>query len=952
MRGLLTRITFPQLSFAFLLLLLTAFSPSYAQTIKGSVTDADSKELIIGVAVVIQGTTVGTTTDFDGQFELDLGGRPLPLMLEISYLGYATQTLEVNETNIGKPFKVALSAGAIKVTGVEITASRISEKQLEEPLTVESMNLSAIKETPASSFYNGLGSLKGVDVTTASFGFVVVNTRGFNSTRPVRSLQLMDGADNQAPGLNFSLGNFVGSSELDIQKVDLVVGASSALYGPNAFNGVINMQTKSPFLHKGLSVLVKGGERNMFEGAVRYARAFKSKEGNDLFAFKVNFSYLRADDWEAENYDPTEQSQTSASNWSGYDAVNIYGDERTSTVSLRPEDRVYTERTFPGLGIVHRTGYEERDLVDYNTQNIKAGAALHFMVKPKVETILTYNFGTGTTVYQGDNRYSLKGFQFHQMKAEIRQENKWFFRVYHTRENAGDSYDAVFTALLLQDAARSNNSWYRNYESYYTSNIVPLIRNLPGYPDPSDPTYTQLWFGETRDSTIALSNAIMQQYADSLQAWHLLARSYADSTGTQSTGNNELFFEPGTERFDSMFNQIISKTAFLEGGSRFFDKSALTHAQGEYKFTPWWLEITLGGSFRYYQPNSEGTIFSDTAGIRITNWEVGSYIGLEKKLFENKLVLNGTARIDKNQNFKVLVSPAVSMVYKVKGDNALRLSFSSAIRNPTLQDQYLYYNVGRALLVGNLNGFDSLATVESVINYYQTLNRDTLVYNNVDAVRPEKVKSIEFGYRGTIGKRIYVDGSYYFSWYTDFLGYQLGVTTDFDEAVGLLQSTSAYRVSANSRDMVTTQGFSLAVTYGFGKYYALTGNYSWNKLDRRGSNDPIIPAFNTPEHKFNVGISGRDIVLKLGNATIKNWGFNINYKWIQGFLFEGSPQFTGFVPTYDLLDAQINYKEPKWFTTFKLGATNLLNNKQFQTYGGPRIGRLAYFSVLFEFDKI
>lgn len=933
-------------------LLLLSNSNLLAQTIKGSVADSESKEVIVGAAIVIKGTTVGNTTDFDGNFELDLGGRPLPLTLEVSYLGYTAKDVEVTSENVSKNFKILLETDAIKVEGVEITASRISEKQLEEPLTVESMNLAAIKETPASSFYNGLGSLKGVDVTTASFGFVVINTRGFNSTRPVRSLQLMDGADNQAPGLNFSLGNFVGSSELDIQKVDLVVGASSALYGPNAFNGVLNMQTKNPFLHRGLSVLVKGGERNMFEGAVRYARAFQNKKGNDLFAFKINFSYLRADDWEATNYGPTEQSQTGSGSWSGFDAVNIYGDERTSTVSLLPSDRIYTERTTPGIGIPHRTGYKEIDLVDYGSKNIKAGTALHFKITPKIESILTYNFGTGTTVYQGDNRYSLKGFQFHQIKAEIREEGKWFFRAYHTRENAGKSYDAVFTALLLQDAARSNESWYRNYESFYTSTIVPKVRSLPGYPDPTDPQYTQLWFGETRDSTIALSNAIMQQYSDSMYAWHLLARQYADSTGTQSIGNNEMFYEPGTERFDSVFNEIVSRTSFLEGGSRFYDKSALTHLQGEYKFTPWWLDITVGGSFRYYQPESAGTIFSDTAGRVITNWEVGSYIGLEKKLLENRLVLTGTARVDKNQNFKVLVSPAASVVYKVKGDNAVRLSFSSAIRNPTLQDQYLYYNVGRALLVGNLNGFDSLATTESLVNYYQTLNRDTLEYNNVRAVRPEKVKSLEVGYRGTIGKRVYIDGSYYFSWYKDFLGYQIGVTTDFDEATDRLQSFQAYRVSANSNDVVTTQGFSIGVTYGFGKFYALTGNYSFNKLDRRGSEDPIIPAFNTPEHKFNVGISGRDIVLKLGNATIKNWGFNINYKWIQGFLFEGSPQFTGYIPTYDMVDAQINYRVPKWYTTFKLGATNLFNNKKSQTYGGPRIGRLAYVSIVFELDKI
>ena len=128
-----------------------------------------------------------------------------------------------------------------------------------------------------------------------------------------------------------------------------------------------------------------------------------------------------------------------------------------------------------------------------------------------------------------------------------------------------------------------------------------------------------------------------------------------------------------------------------------------------------------------------------------------------------------------------------------------------------------------------------------------------------------------------------------------------------------------------------------------------TANYSWNKLITKES-DPIIPAFNTPEHKYNVGISGRDLPWKiLKSSTL--WGFNINYKWIEGFTFEGSPQFTGAIPTYDQLDAQVNCLIPKWNTTLKLGASNLLNKERFQTYGGPRIGRMAYFSILYDFLK-
>ena len=180
----------------------------------------------------------------------------------VSLLGYVKQEYEVKSVNDKIHIKMSQDSRALGT--VEITSDRITEKQKLAPLTVESMDIIAIKETPAANFYEGLGNMKGVDLTSASIGFKVINTRGFNSTSPVRSLQLIDGVDNQSPGLNFSLGNFLGSSELDIRRVDIIQGASSSFYGPNAFNGVINMETKSPFDYTGLCVSTKFGERLLF----------------------------------------------------------------------------------------------------------------------------------------------------------------------------------------------------------------------------------------------------------------------------------------------------------------------------------------------------------------------------------------------------------------------------------------------------------------------------------------------------------------------------------------------------------------------------------------------------------------------------------------------------------------------------------------------------------------
>ncbi|MCE9539683.1 MAG: TonB-dependent receptor, partial [Bacteroidetes bacterium] len=109
--------------------------------------------------------------------------------------------------------------------------------------------------------------------------------------------------------------------------------------------------------------------------------------------------------------------------------------------------------------------------MDYNTKNLKVGAALHYKIKPEVELIYAFNFGTGTTVYQGDNRYCLKDIYFFQNRVELVKKDKFFIRAYATNEDAGKSYDAVFTALLLQDRSKNNAIWSTDYRNFWNGAV-------------------------------------------------------------------------------------------------------------------------------------------------------------------------------------------------------------------------------------------------------------------------------------------------------------------------------------------------------------------------------------------------------------------------------------------------------------------------------------------------
>ncbi len=926
-----------------LLLFLGYFFTLQAQTtIQGIVFDAANNEPLIGASVIIEGTSEGTVSDWDGSFEFTTD-KPLPINVEVSYISYETKIVTISTP---ERITINLEEASVEIGVVDVKASRISDKQKESPLTVEAMDIIAIKETPAADFYDGLGSLKGVDLTAASLGFKVINTRGFNSTSPVRSLQIIDGVDNQAPGLNFSLGNFLGSSELDVNKVELIVGASSAFYGPNAFNGVISMKTKDPFFKTGLSAMVKVAERNQIKGAIRWADAIKNKEDNKVFAYKLNLEYFRADDWVADNYDPIYDSEVGLNNPGGFDAVNIYGDEYQSGNDFSS----FPLTTNPGLGNWYRTGYKESDLVDYNTQNFKANVGLHLRTNPSKkeqspELSFATNFGAGTTVYQGDNRFSLRNITFLQNTLEFKKRNKYFVRAYTTRTGAGDSYDPYFTALKLIERSKGDREWSIDYQDYWLNNIEPQIYE-GGYPELEvivDPVTGEITTQFDTEGALQW----LDDNSDQLAAWHQETANYANGPA-YGTSDAVAFYEPGTERFDQEFNDITG-TLRSEGGTKFFDNSALYHVHGEYIFTPKWAnKITVGANSRLYTPKSQGTVFSDTSDVSITNFEFGFYGGLEKSFFDNKLKASAAFRTDKNQNFRWLFSPAASLVYTPSQNNFFRVSFSSAIRNPTLSDQYLYLDVGRAILSGNLNGAEGLVTVESLQDFFTDLDVAKLDTFNIDAVQPERVQTIEVGARTTLFDKVYVDAGYYFSIYKDFLGYNIGVDFDYNPQFTAIESLQPYRYAANSKNTVTTQGISVGINYYFIDNFTINGNYSWNKLLKAAEDDPIIPAFNTPEHKFNIGFGGRNLTLKLGKKKIENIGFNINYKWVQGFLFEGSPQFTGLVPTYDMLDAQVNVKIDKIDTTIKLGASNLLNNRRFQTYGGPEIGRMAYLTLTYE----
>ena len=837
---------------------------------------------------------------------------------------------------------------------VVVSASRTPEKVLQSPVTIERMGLKDIKKTASPSYYDGLENLKEVQMNTSSLTFKSINTRGFATVANVRFMQLVDGMDNSSPLLNFVLGNMIGISEIDVQSVELLPGASSALYGANAFNGILFMNSKNPFTSEGVNGYVKYGQTNQqaagvnsfSDYGVRVAHKF-----NNYFAAKANYTYMKGTDWFATNY-----NGINAANGDeiigidrtnpNYNGINVYGDEVStnlrgvgqglaaaglipaSTVNLLPNSNV------------SRTGYKEVELTDNKASNTKLDFSFHLRPfgNENLEVIWQSKFGFGNAVYQGANRYYLNNFFMQQHKLEFKGKN-FFVRGYTTTEDGGNSYDMLFTGINVNRKWKDDRTWFGQYAGAYIQ------------------------------STLAGATPAIA---------HQNARNTAD------TGR----LIPGTDAFKTAFSEVTSEASVLSG-SKLVDNSRIYHSDVNYNFKDQvkFAEIQVGGSYRLYELNSQGRIYTDANGPINYN-EYGAYTQLQKKLMDDRLKLSGSIRYDKSQNFQGNYSPRISAVYSA-GENKqhnFRASFQTGFRNPSTQDQYIGFNVGSAILLGSapdnlirytetlpvsttvgqlfaggtsvvmtgLNAYNNSYTASSVAALSASGNPADLRKTNLEYVKPEEVKALELGYRSVVND-VSVDINGYYNVYNNFIGNinvvapYYGTAVDSPSATGgptnlgtqsihALQNGNfrAYQLYTNTKIEIKSLGFGLGLSKKVYKDFEFGVNYNYAEFDFDKSQDESFEAsFNTPKHRVKASF---------GNEKLfKNFGFNVSGRWNTQYTWE-STMVDGVIPEATVIDAQITYNVPSMKSTFKIGAANLGGKEYFQVLGAGLIGQQVFAS--------
>ena len=813
-----------------------------------------------------------------------------------------------------------------------VTASRITERILQSPVSIEKVNAAYFKNSPAPSFFDALENVKGVQMIIPSLGFKVINTRGFANTTNVRFAQLVDGMDIQAPHLGAPIANALGPNDLDIESVEIIPGVASALYGMNTINGLANFITRDPFTSKGVSIQQKTGVNHLHdansgaamftETSLRIAHAFSEK-----FAFKLNGTFTKGNDWVADNHTDLNPNANLTVGLSGTDnpasdPVNVYGNESSNRRTLTLQGKNY---------VVARSGYFEKQVADYGLQNAKADATLVYKINSNSFISYSYKFAILDNIYQRSNRFRLDNYALQQHGLTLKTNNITA-HAYWNRENTGQSYNLRSMAENMDKSFKSDDNWFKDYQNRFNNAAI---------------------------SGTAIPQALQ------------LARSFADSGR----------FEPGSPAWNKTFDKLKNINNW-DSGAALRVKANLVNVDAQINLTDEFLpalkknaqvELVAGFDYRTYIVVPDGNYFiNPSKGHEYNNLvysKAGGFIAATKQLLNKTLKLGATLRADKNNYFHTTFNPRFSAVYSPTLNNNFRVSYQSGYRFPSLFEGFSNVNSGGVKRVGGLkvmsNGVFENSWLKSSVDTFKAAvikdvntgglsknaaikkNQTMLVKNSYTYLVPEHIKSLEIGYKGLLlNTKLYVDADFYFNNYHSFIAQvEASVAkTNLPDSIPFYLNDNKlqdrYRLWTNSKTTVYNYGGSLGVKYTLPKGYLIGGNVSYAKLDKKTENDGLEDGFNTPKWITIIMLSNDHIFKALGAGITYKW--QSSYYW-QSFLVIGQ------VPAYGSLDVQASYQFTKPGISIKLGAANVLNHYYYSFLGGPSIGGFYYSTVTYLF---
>ena len=940
-------------------------------TINGSVVDEENNQPLPGVNVVVKGTFSGVSADFDGNFTLSVD-QELPVTLEFSYLGFKTQTVEVvsDQDNIN----ISLSPGSDALDEIVISASRTPQRIFESPVPVEKYSLKQIEASTAADFFNGLGNVRSVNMTEAGLVFNQVSIRGFSDVYMEGLVTLVDGMNNQAPVFGFAFGNMIGLHQLDVQGIELLPGASSALYGADAYKGTLFINSKNPFDHEGISVMYRtgvteqdvAGSNNFTDIGVRLA-----KKLSDKWAIKATISHKEGTDWvpgDYRHYNPDRSINTNESyktQFSNYDGVNTEG-ERTFTTStiFNALADLTGNAALAGLSDfspnyfdpITSPGYKISDLCGTNTYNTKGNFAIHYRPNSVSELSLQSLVGTGKAMLPtGGMMYNIDKVVVQQHKLDYKRGGL-NARVYYTHEDAGDTVAGLLMGTAVANAMPGGllDGYGTPYLQTYLG-AAAATRYAPPHPFSGLDSQTKVGALIQEIGTTIQTAALTPggdpsslQFNDffggSTAPFHNLARSVADP----------LLLQPGTAAFNNAVDAATRSTADNLGvGARIQDISKVYNYEVDYDFGDKFNfgNVIVGAQLKNFDLNTGGTLYTDEDGP-IKYYQYGAYAQLKTDLFDEFISLTTSMRYDKVEVLDVgNVTPKLALLFNLSENKNIRFSAQQGFRNPTNQDMFIGYNTSAAVILGgtqsNIDRFSKTVLLENgnphnftgkyVIDNAVEIGTLADATNGLGNVKAEVVTSYELGYRYNSPK-FTIDISAYMSNYVDKIAGKFVLvpvmTSAFNTPAAAVGADSYYtfQVDSNFNDEFQTSGVNIESTFALSNNLSANLIYEYNKTDYEAKpTDSYIISWNTPETRVKAGLN-----YSYGKLTIgANARYNSEY-------FYQSSYVNGTIAANTIIDAKLSYNIPSFKSVLEIGGNNIGGDNYVSIPGAGLIGSIYY----------
>ena len=960
-----------------LLTLIAVFASftMWAQTqVSGTVTDADGQPLP-GANIVLDGTT-GAVSDFDGNFSLSTEQQP-PFSLTVSSVGFESATVEV--TSATGSLTIQLSEGSTQLDEIVVSASRMAERIFESPVTVEKFSLQEIENTPSADYFNGLANLKGVSLVEAGLVFNQVQIRGFSDIYNEGLVTLVDGMNNQMPVFGFAVGNLIGLNELDVQSIELVPGAASALYGADAYKGILFLNSKNPFDHQGISVKIKqgvtdqdtAGQNDFTEISVRMATQL-----SDKVAIKASLSHKEGTDWSAQDYRHSVNGvifDDYPTNAPDYNAVNEEGEIAFSTalifdqlvgVTGNPAFSALAPISPNYFGTILSTGFNDVDMFGSETSNTKANLAIHYRPNSKSEITIQSLLGTGTApLSTGGTRYHLDDVEIQQHKVEY-QSGGLTSRFYYTKEDAGETLVAQLMSIAIQQQSWNGlgiqNGWGVNYLNTYLGAISQVE-----YPP-------ALYAAQYQANPLFGVGALLTGVATQIQT---VAGTYAASGGTTTnpaslTFDNFLGYstqpfhdaarlaadagmlKPGTSAFDAAFDTASEISADNLGtGAKIIDVSKIYNYEIDYDFEDKLSigQLIVGANLRQYSLDTKGTLYTDY-NEPIEYQEYGAYAQLKRNIFDDNITLTGSLRYDKQTVLEDgNITPRLGLLFNLSDNQNIRLSAQQGFRNPTNQDKFIGYSQGTYTILGS--------SKESIERFNQTVglrNGEVHTYtgpevlNNafdilsgqavdLDYVKAETVTMLELGYRFN-SPDFTLDISGYYSNYQDKIAGKFinspVLTSSLPTVEAALAGGSFYgfQVDSNLDEEFNAYGVSLEAIKSFSNNLNVNLVYEYNQKDY-DDNDEITSfiSWNTPDHRLKAGV----------NYTKGYFSLSGNLRYNSEYYYESS-FFSNNIDSNTVIDAKASFDLPSLNAVLEIGGNNIGGDNYVSLPGSGLIGSVYY----------